>query len=189
MIGTFDNTHLEYKFDLTSTLKSTGNRLAIIIESPERYEGQIYWTSKTKLSKLRFYYSWDWCPRIVQIGIWDDILLEVSEGVEIEQLYTNTGYSNSDKTGKLTLKALFSESISTENVKIVLTDIKGNVFINQILDAQVLINGYELQDLAILVWNPNGEGEQSHYQLNCTLLSNHNEEIHTINRQIGFRLV
>lgn len=189
LIGKFDNAHLEYKFDLTSALKSNGNRLAIIFECPERYQGQIYWTSKTKLNKPRFYYSWDWCPRIVQIGIWDEVLLEVSDDVAIEQLYTNTSYSISDSKGKLTLKAQFTESVSNENVKVVLTDIKGNAIINQVLDAQVLINGYEFQDLAILAWNPNGQGEQPLYQLNCTLLSNKNVELHTISRQIGFRSI
>jgi beta-mannosidase len=189
LIGKFNNTHLEYKFDLSSALKSTGNRLAIIFECPERYQGQIYWTSKTKLNKPRFYYSWDWCPRIVQIGIWDDVLLEVSDDVEIEQLYTNTSYSLSDKKGKLTLKSLFSESVLNENVKIILTDLNGDNIINQTITASKLINGYEFQYLDILAWNPNGEGEQPLYQLSCTLLSNQNEEIQTISRQIGFRLI
>jgi beta-mannosidase len=189
LIGKFNNTHLEYKFDLSSALKSTGNRLAIIFECPERYQGQIYWTSKTKLNKPRFYYSWDWCPRIVQIGIWDDVLLEVSDDVEIEQLYTNTSYSLSDKKGKLTLKSLFSESVLNEKVKIILTDLNGDNIINQTITASKLINGYEFQDLDILAWNPNGEGEQPLYQLSCTLLSNQNEEIQTISRQIGFRLI
>jgi len=189
LIGKFNNTHLEYKFDLTPALKSTANRLAIIFECPERYQGQIYWTSKTKLNKPRFYYSWDWCPRIVQIGIWDDVLLEVSDDVEIENLFTNSSYSLSDKKGKLNLKALFTGSIKNEKVKIVLTAPNGNKIINQLIDAQVLNNGFDFHELDVLTWNPNGQGEQVLYQLNFTLLSKHNQEIQTISRQIGFRAI
>ena len=75
--GRFNNTFIPYNFDLTTCLKEKDNTLAIVFECPPSYLGQIGYTSKIRDWKPRFYYGWDWIPRIVQIGIWDDVFLEV----------------------------------------------------------------------------------------------------------------
>ena len=188
-IAVFNNTHLDYKFDLSAAIKPTDNRLAIIFFSPERYQGQVYWTSKTKLNKPRFYYNWDWCPRILQIGIWDDIFIEKVEPIEIEQLYTHSDFDVDCKTGKLKLNAIFSEKTSKERIKFQLQDKNGKCLLDKSLDADFLSSGLDFDIQNIDCWKPNGIGNQPVYTFTCTLISAQNLEIQRITRKIGFRSV
>ena len=80
-VGTFANTFVPHLFDLTSALRATDNRLQIVFDCPPRWLGQFGYTSRMTEWKPRFNYSWDWQPRLVQIGIWDALELEVAEAI------------------------------------------------------------------------------------------------------------
>jgi beta-mannosidase len=89
-VGDFRGTHVPHVFDLTPHLAETGkytvckgNVLRIVFDPPPRWLGQCGYTSRMTEWKVRFNYTWDWQPRLVQIGIWDAITLEVSDGQEI----------------------------------------------------------------------------------------------------------
>src|SRR5258708_26833006 len=84
-IGSFKGTHVPHVFDLTPALKPKGNQLRIIFDLPPRWLGQFGFTSQMHDWKPRFNYTWDWQPRLVQIGIWDAIHLIESDGQEIER--------------------------------------------------------------------------------------------------------
>jgi len=83
-IGAFSNSFTPHEFDLTGSLNQEANRLQIVFECPPRWLGQFGYTSRMTEWKPRFNYTWDWTPRLVQIGIWDDIVLEVSGGNELQ---------------------------------------------------------------------------------------------------------
>ncbi len=187
-IGKFNNTHLDYRFELTAALKPTGNRLAIIFECPERYQGQIYWTSQTKLNKPRFYYSWDWSPRIVQIGIWDDVILELSDGTEIQDLFVSSSFSIRYKNGKLNIKGIV-KNYTDEKIFIQLNDIHGKSVSNCLFDVESFVSGVELDNLDVSAWFPNGKGEQPLYDLTCCVVTNQKDQINPIIKRIGFRSV
>ncbi len=187
--GEFNNTHLDYRFDLTSFLKTSGNRLALVFFCPERYQGQVYWTSKTKINKPRFYYNWDWCPRIIQTGIFDDICLEIIDAILIEELYSYTDVDIESKTGKLQLKAVSSAEIANETIKICLKGTDDVCIFNKTFPAKNFSKGVEIEIPNVLLWEPNGIGNQPLYTLDCTLVSSQNSELQIITRKIGFRSV
>ncbi|MEN6451863.1 MAG: hypothetical protein ABFC96_15340, partial [Thermoguttaceae bacterium] len=82
-VGRFRGTHTPYGFDVTKVLKPKGNVIDIIFDLPPRWLGQFGQTSKMTEWKARYNYTWDWVPRIVQAGIWDDIRLVATTGPHI----------------------------------------------------------------------------------------------------------
>ena len=85
-VGEFCGTHIPHSFDLAPHLAKSGNRLRIVFDLPPRWLGQFGFTSQVREWKTRFNYTWDWQPRLVQVGIWDNLTLEVSDGAEIAEL-------------------------------------------------------------------------------------------------------
>lgn len=83
-IGRFDNAFIPYQFDLPALDRHRDNKLQIVFTCPPRWLGQIGHTSQMTEWKPRFNYTWDWSPRLVQLGIWDDITLETDPDDAIE---------------------------------------------------------------------------------------------------------
>ena len=77
--GSFDNAFIPYTFDIKPYLKEHNNTIAFVFECPPQDLDQIGFTSEIKDWKPRFYYGWDWIPRIVQIGIWDKVWISTSD--------------------------------------------------------------------------------------------------------------
>ena len=158
--GRFNNTFLPYLFDITPFLKEKNNTLAIVFECPPSYLGQICYTSKIKEWKPRFYYGWDWIPRIVQMGIWDDVLIDVrdKEAAVIENLNVVAGADSGKDLGELTVSAEMTASASNGKVRVQLGKDKGDLIIDETLPAAQLRDGKKWDNLKIKRWWPNGSG-------------------------------
>lgn len=187
--GTFDNALVPWDFKLTGLLKPSGNTLAIVFDMPPRYLGQINWTSRIKDWKPRFYYGWDWIPRFVQVGIWDDVLLEVSKEEQgcIDWLNVTAGADKYKETGNLQLSADISRPGLKGKVKVQLRDDAGKNILEETLPAQQLITGKLWEHLNIKRWWPNGIGKQPLYHLTCSLLDADGGELQVIKQRIGFK--
>ena len=103
-LATFGNSFVPHVAVLTPALQESGNRLQIIFECPPRWLGQFGYTSRMTAWKPRFNYFWDWTSRLVQIGIWDAIDLEVVAGGEITGLDVSTDLNVPATRGQLHLR-------------------------------------------------------------------------------------
>src|SRR5713226_3784409 len=63
------------------------NLLAVVIEAAPYEQPQIGRTSRVRTTKGRMTYWWDFCPRMVHIGIWDSVSLEVTGPVRIDDVF------------------------------------------------------------------------------------------------------
>ena len=190
-VGTFNNTFIPYEFDITSFLNDNNNVVTVAFGLPPRYLGQIGYTSKIKDWKSRFYYGWDWMPRIVQIGIWDDVLLEVSDpdDVRIENLNVITNADRYKDLGELHIAPEMTYAAKKGNIKIELKDKNGKLLIDETVSAALLSRGKVYKDLKIKRWYPNGEGDQPLYDLTCTLIDENGNVREVDNRRVGFKSV
>jgi len=148
-IGRFSNAFVPHIFDLKDGLGENNNKIQIIFDCPPRWLGQIGYTSQITEWKPRFNYTWDWVPRLVQIGIWDEISLEVTDGREISnaKCWTDGESLNVSACGgkmRLTLK---------DGDKVLRT---GNFTENIVW-----------KDLPVEKWWPNGCGQQKLYTVTC----------------------
>lgn len=75
-----------FTVDITSFIRETNTLLVLFKGIPEEM-GQIGYTSRTFTQKSRFNYKWDFSTRLVNIGLWQDVLLSVPSAARVEDLH------------------------------------------------------------------------------------------------------
>lgn len=187
--GQFNNAFIPYSFDISALLQGTNNILEIIFGLPPRYIGSPSYTSKIKDWKPRFYYSWDWMPRNVQIGIWDNVIIETSPEnyVKINDLKIFASADRAEDLGELKLKGEMSPIARRGNLAVQLKDESGHAVIDETVPCSQISSGKVWSNLKIKRWWPNGEGEQKLYQLHCVLYDDTGGRREEITRRVGFK--
>ncbi|MCX7599312.1 MAG: hypothetical protein N2512_10695 [Armatimonadetes bacterium] len=76
------------EWNVTGLLRSNGdNMLVIVVEHAPQQEGQIGYTDAVRIWKPRFAYDWDWCVRLIPLGIFGDVELCVRRGAWVDDLW------------------------------------------------------------------------------------------------------
>ncbi|TLS53916.1 hypothetical protein FE782_00745 [Paenibacillus antri] len=73
-------------YPVTELLRRGRNELTVLLEHAPDEMGQIGYTSRTKTQKSRFSYKWDFTTRIVPLGLWDDVAIEITRGARIRDV-------------------------------------------------------------------------------------------------------
>ncbi len=193
-VGTFRGSFVPHTFDLTPHLRPRrANLLQIIFDLPPRWLGQFGFTSRLTEWKPRFNYTWDWTSRLVQIGIWDAITLEVSDGPAFTSLRCITAVDAA--TGRGTVRVIGAArdaagcrlTVTVESAHGMLADQDSPLFDSPA--AEVVPFDLCLADLPVALWQPNGLGDQPLYHVRCRLIGPdgrvHDEE----SRRVGFKRV
>jgi beta-mannosidase len=181
-IAEFSGTHRPHVVDLTGRLAASGNRLAIVFDLPPRWLGQFGYTSRVTEWKTRFNYTWDWQPRLVQIGIWDTISLEVVHGAELGVVRSHGDADPEAATGVLRVGG----EASAGTVDIELRDGE-RVIRSESIDAAAFAEGVQWAGLPVELWWPNGQGAQPLYGLSVALRDAAGAEQDRVDRRVGFR--
>ena len=159
-VGTFVGTNVPHIFNLTGHLAESGNVLKIVFDVPPRWMGQFGYTSKFTEWKTRFNYTWDWQPRLVQLGIWDDISLDVVDGIELVDVHCISDADPTAATGILNV----SGEVAGEGARVTVSLRDGDrVLRSETLEPSAFAAGIRWDDLAVDLWWPNGQGAQPLY--------------------------
>ncbi len=76
IIAEFSGALIRHRFDLTPWLgDGEAHRLSLIFDTPPEEQGQVGFTSRSHYFKPRYNFSWDWCPRLAPVGVWDELRL------------------------------------------------------------------------------------------------------------------
>ncbi len=200
--GEFCGTYTPHEFDLTDLLSGGDDCLAIVFTDNPRSLGQVQYTSQLREPKPRFNYVWDWCPRLVQIGIWDAIALEIRDGDAISDLRLHTDYDAATGQASVSVEAR-CELSATTGLEVIVQGQNAEVAHvvvpvvaepcpptplsvqerGQVISAEVEIAG------AVEPWQPNGRGEQPLYLVRCRLLGSERTILDEEARTVGFRQV
>jgi beta-mannosidase len=88
------------EIDLTERLKDDNLLQVVVIPAPKKHPSPEDRTQASHVCKPPVSYTWDWHPRLVPSGIWDDTFLEVrhrSRIVDVRMDYTlSDDFSNAD---------------------------------------------------------------------------------------------
>lgn len=184
-VGEFCGTHVPHIFDLTSHLREKSNVLRIVFELPPRWLGQFGFTSRMTEWKARFNYTWDWTPRLVQVGIWQPVCLEITDGREIADFACVPDANAADGTGAL----VFVGSANGDGVRtrVQLRSAEGATLRLEEFPAGGFSGRWNGLDVEL--WWPNLEGDHPLYSVQCDLLDAQGRVIDTVSRTIGFRNV
>lgn len=104
VVAPFRGTFTRVEVDLTEAVAAGGRELTIVFTDVPSDLGQIGRSSRIRDWKTRFYYGWDWTPRIVQTGIAGAIRLELRRGAHLGDVAVRAELAP-DGTGALHVRA------------------------------------------------------------------------------------
>ncbi|MBN1343710.1 MAG: hypothetical protein JXQ73_13565 [Phycisphaerae bacterium] len=168
-VARFEGALIPHRFDLTRELTDAKEHLlSIVFDEPPREQGQLGYTSRSRYFKPRYPYSWDWCPRVVPVGVWDSLSLEWGASVCVELASLRTTLAEGNRTGRVRLM-LEVDALPAERGAI-------GTFTAVVKDGAREIGrgstagragrfGLVLDGLSVDPWWPNGHGQAKTYTL------------------------
>ncbi len=173
-VGHHEGMYDAFEFDVTGLLNADGpNRLVVICEHAPREVGQIGRTSEVRLWKARFAYDWDWCTRLVPIGIFDSVRLEVTGPAYVTDVQVYTELSEDLSAAEVGVSVDIGCARPTRVT--VYTTVLQNGEKVAARAGEVLAKGRTTTYSVRLpvddpkLWWPNGYGEQPLYEVEVTL--------------------
>jgi beta-mannosidase len=174
-LGTHTGMFTAVVFDVSDKLfYDTENLLTVVIEPAPYEEPQVGRTSRVKTLKTRMNYWWDFCPRMVHLGIWDDVYLEVSGLIRIEDVFVRPKLeSDFSRANVFMTVALNSVNQTPVDLEIILrqagTIVAREQSHHELKQGQTRLETC-LEILAPRLWWPNGCGEQELYEAEVRIL-------------------
>lgn len=167
------------------------NILQVLFKPTPEIDGMYGYSSKVRHLKSRFNYLWDWCVRIVPVGIWDHVYIEARESVYLKDVFPQAGYV--DGIGRLQITGEAECSVPgryTLELRIFpvngCTDVYAGT-IEMVLSKGVQRIEQKLEVEGVLPWWPNGSGDANLYDLSVSLLDTEGKILCCDVKTIGFR--
>lgn len=200
LLGEHTGMFLPFELDVTGRLRlGEPNRLLVVVQHAPEPRGQIGWTSLVRHWKARFAYGWDWCTRLVPLGIWDRVSLIATGDAWLKDVALHTNLSIDRTEAALSIvsdfgaraaegdrparPAVVRAEILHSGLPVISTEDPITVFGSDTALVQSLtVRGAKL-------WWPNGEGEQPLYEARISLLSREGELLDGRRFSFGIRHV
>ncbi len=182
LAGTFRNAFVPHTFDLAPHLQAEGNLLQVIFDCPPRWMGQFGHTSKMCDWKPRYNYSWDWIPRLVQIGFAGPVRLETGSGPALDHCRATAGFDPASATGSLNWQV---GTVGAGQFRLVLR--RGDRVIREERRPAGPDCRLEWAGLPVEPWQPNGLGNAELYEAEATLLDAGGQVLDERRYRVGFR--
>lgn len=180
-LGEHTGMFLPFEFDLSDRLRwGEANRLLVVVEHAPDAQGQIGWTSRARHWKARFAYGWDWCTRLVPLGIWDRVTLHATGAAWLREVAIHTNLSLDRREAALSIVSEYGRregagasgglpvvariEILQDGLPVAGVEDPISVFDDTSLVQSLALRGARL-------WWPNGMGEQPLYEARVSLLA------------------
>jgi beta-mannosidase len=199
LLGEHKGMYVPVVFDVTDMLAQRESvEISVLLKQAPDEMGQIGKTSDTFTQKSRFNYKWDFSTRLVNVGIWDDVMLRVHQDFSFGEISVTTdarfdANQREDTTGLIHIQAeinLIADSIEEQmlTVLMICSDPDGTV---QAMKSIPVCSGEVLQaELCIprpQLWYSNGYGEQPLYRLELKLQAEDGTELDFRQLRTGIR--
>ena len=145
------------------------NVLAVVLQPAPPEQPQVGRSSLVRTHKTRMNYWWDFCPRLVHLGLWDDVYLHMSDAVRIANVFVrpqlNDDFSQALVDVEVTLSVAGEQAVTVE------AEI-GDAASSQ--TRRLLASGENRVTTRLALerprlWWPNGYGEQWLYELQVSV--------------------
>ncbi|MDK2990831.1 MAG: beta-mannosidase [Clostridiales bacterium] len=195
LLGKFSGMFIPHEFDITAIVKKDEvNFLRVVFYITPEVDGQIGYSNRIKILKSRFNYQWDWCPRIIPIGIWEDVYINVYNYARITDFFPKTSVDDALKKGVVNAHVEVDADVSGVyefNYRVLFDGelICEKEFHNSLLAAkgQEVVHRIELDD--IKPWWPNNFGQQPLYDIELTIRNERGIICDDASKRVGFRRV
>jgi len=195
-LGEHVGAYTPFELDATSTLRAgQTNRLVVVIEKAPREPevmGQIGWTGQIRTWKPRFAYGWDWCTRLVPLGIIGDVVLESVDSLRVARV---TLRPRVEPDGAGVLQAVVSLDVRQGRAACVRLSLEAPDGSEVALSEAEAPRDAGTHDVPVVarvaspdLWWPNGLGGQPLYRAIVTV-GDHERRFDRWEARVGFRTV
>ncbi len=182
-LGSVNNMHREYVYDVTDCIEQSGNTLTVRIFSPiqyieERNERTPLWGVASTMAgyphirKAHYMFGWDWGPKLPDMGIWRSVELIGVRGGRIDSIYVRQNHKHADiGIVSLDLDASLANISANLRLDVTVTAPDGRSF----LASEYFTDDHSKKTLSLIIdsaqlWYPRGYGEHPLYKLKATLI-------------------
>jgi beta-mannosidase len=133
-------------------------------------------------------YGWDWHPRLITRGIWDETYLDIRNNTAISLAWVDYTLNKNLDAATASLK-LEGVNLKDSKIKWTLRDPSGAVVGTK---EEILTNGgsaSKMQLSNIKLWWPNGYGKPELYTSTVELFNKENQLLQKEERKVGFRQI
>jgi beta-mannosidase len=199
MIGKHSDTHVPCIINVTGKVKEGRNILYVGIESglydvadksAADYNSGIDMLLNKRhwLRKPQYQFSWDWNPKLINVGITGDVKLIWREGARIDNIVPWVKMADDLASAELTIRTFIDSPKDKNNLTVEFTLVETNQKISSSITTTQDIKPYEIKmkvDKPKLWW-PVGQGDPTLYTIRVEVKSN-GKVIDSGIRKIGFR--
>lgn len=115
LLGRHTGMYTPAVFSVADRLKfDQENLLAVVVEPAPHEQPQVGRSSQVRTHKSRMGYWWDFCPRVVHLGVWDSVLLEVTGPAKIEEVFVRPQLSEDRRRADVSISLELSAGRSLE---------------------------------------------------------------------------
>jgi beta-mannosidase len=82
-VGSHEGMFVPAGFDVTHVAKPGSNVISVVLSPAPHSEPQVGHTDRVRNAKSRMTYGWDFCPRLVHVGLWDRAWVDIVDGLRI----------------------------------------------------------------------------------------------------------
>ena len=170
--------------DVTDRVLKRGNTLSVVFEHAPDEMGQVGYTSLTRTQKARYNYKWDFCVRMINVGLYAPVYLELDRGISLQDVFFDT----SNKTDGHAAVHIKTEG-AAGSVRVRLAR-SGKVL--AAVEAAVGPNGTAVLPVEVAspeLWYPNGSGAQPLYELVAEALCEDGTLSDSVEKKVAFRSI
>jgi beta-mannosidase len=173
LLGSSQGMFLPATFEVGDQLNFAGdNRLAVVIDPAPFEQPQIGYTSRVSTQKTRMNYWWDFSPRMVHLGIWQDVFLRVTGPARFETVFFRPVLAGDLASAEVAAQVRLDRA-GDDPVRVEFTlRAAGDEAVIQ--RASLALAPGEVEGQAVLrveqpeLWWPNGSGGQPLYEATAT---------------------
>ena len=174
--------------DLTAKLKESNILVVKIFPAPKLHSKPADRTQASSSVKPAVSYGWDWHPRLLPLGIWDDTYLEIQPTSFVNDIHVNYQLNNDLSKADISLEVNGHNLIGNrylwnlkDKIGVVVAKSEGNIESNDFKSAAPLDNPN--------LWWPHDNGEPYLYNSEFQLIDNSGKVLQSNTSKIGFRRV
>jgi beta-mannosidase len=163
------------RFELDRVLRADEpNTLAVVLLPAPAGEPQVGVTARVRTLKSRMNYGWDFCPRMVHVGIWDDVRLDLTGAIGISDVYVRPRLNSGLNGADLRIAAQL-EAPAPVGARVETTILAGGRVVGGARSEHRLAAGTSSITQSVLIdrpelWWPNGCGEPALHSANVRVI-------------------
>jgi len=196
LLARTNNMHRKHEFRCKDFLQEGLNKIEVRFFSPVRYieerqKSVPLWGVPEAVSgyphirKAHFMFGWDWGPKLPDSGIWRDVYVKAFSRARFSDVLVRQTVK--DKDGILNVSALIDIFKEEKYFCLALLETPDGRRIEKLFSSDKNRFSFQIDLKNVLLWWPNGYGEQNLYKLKLELKDSSNVLLDSREYTIGFR--